>query len=77
MTKFSNLETRVEKLENVLIEIALQKNRCKYIYQTDLKEAMLRRRIIKEKRVFTKIYIGQGGRPQRRKTAGKGRKPNI
>ena len=49
MTKFDRLEKKVEKLENILIELALYKNRCKYIYQADLKKALLNKRLLKEK----------------------------
>ena len=54
MTKFDRLEKKVEKLENILIEIALQKDRCKYIYQADLKKALLNKRLLKEKTRFVK-----------------------
>ena len=54
-TKIKHLERRIERLENVLIELVLHKNRCKYIYLTDLKQAMINRKLIKEKTRFVKI----------------------
>jgi len=49
MTTIRHLERRVERLENILIELALYKNRCKYIYLVDLKRVMLKKKLIKEK----------------------------
>ena len=48
-TSIRHLERRIERLENILIELALYKNRCKYIYLVDLKRVMLKKRLIKEK----------------------------
>jgi len=48
-TTIRHLERRVERLENILIELALYKNRCKYIYLVDLKRVMLKKKLIKEK----------------------------
>lgn len=59
LTKFSSLEKRVEKLENILIELALHPNRCKYIYAADLKKALLNKRLVKEKITFSKLSEGK------------------
>lgn len=56
MTTIRHLEKRVERLENILIELGLHKNRCKYIYVEDIKQAMLRRRLIKEKTTIVKDW---------------------
>ena len=55
LTEVSSLKMRVEKLENVLIELALHPNRCKYIYVNDLKKALLNKRIVKEKKTIAKL----------------------
>lgn len=52
----SKLEQRIERLEKVLFDIALHKNRCKYIYQIDLKEALIRRKIYNEKEIGKRIW---------------------
>ena len=40
---------RIDRLEKVLFDIALHKNRCKYIYQNDLQKALIRRKVYDEK----------------------------
>ena len=54
---FRKLERRVECLENVLIELALHKDRCKYVYQSDLKEVLLKRRLLKERSFLAKVGV--------------------
>jgi len=59
LTKFSSLEKRVERLENILIELALHPNRCKYIYAADLKTILLNKRLVKEKKTIVKLSGGR------------------
>lgn len=44
-----NLETRINQLENTLIDLAMTQQRCKYIYRTDITNALLKNKIIKKK----------------------------
>lgn len=55
MTKFTSLEKRVERLENILIELALYPKRCKYIYSSELKNLLINKRLVKEKKTWTKV----------------------
>ncbi len=62
LTKFHSLEKRVERLENILIELALYPNRCKYIYVVDLKKALVNKRLVKEKTTFSKLSEGEANK---------------
>ena len=50
MTTNQNLKKRIERLESILIITALHKNRHKYIYQKDLKDALLLQGLLKEQK---------------------------
>ena len=53
------MKMRVERLENILIEVALHKNRCKYICVSDLKKVLLNKRLVREKKCFVKLSEGR------------------
>ena len=61
-TKFTSLEKRVERLENILIELAFYPNRCKYIYISELKKLLLNKRLVKEKKTIVKLSEGKAKR---------------
>ena len=45
------MTTRFKKIENVLLDLATRKDRCMYIYQNDLKEALIKNKIFTAKKI--------------------------
>ena len=47
-----SLEVKVKRLEKVLLDLASQKERCKYIYQSDLIIALEKRKVFSKQRII-------------------------
>lgn len=47
--KEKKLEKRIGRLEKLLRDLVLRNDRCKYIYQVDLRAALIKRKIYNEK----------------------------
>lgn len=46
--KIMRLEKRIERIENILIDLAYFKGRCAYIYLSDLQNALKKNGLIQE-----------------------------
>ena len=47
--KEPDLKERIDRIEKLLLDLALHKHRCQYVYIEDLKRALIRRGIYNEK----------------------------
>ena len=45
------LSKRIKKLELILLDLASRKDRCKYIYQSDLIEVLAKRKVFSKQRI--------------------------
>jgi len=52
--KEPNLKERIDRMEKLLLDLALHKHRCQYIYIEDLRKALIRQDIYTEKEVKLK-----------------------
>ena len=43
-----NVKKRIERIENILIDLAFYKGKCNYIYLSDLQNALKKHKLIKE-----------------------------